>query len=153
MLRRTFMKLAAVTVPAISEAAKPKPEPKLSLAEILAKGNTVEGTPIEIKLCPHCAMRDDMRKGPRYFYQAIEEEELRTEYMCWKDSHCDFHDQVVARTKQRFREQRAGWIREQQKRNDAWLKKQEEQLQIALVHAEKRQREVWSLIDRQETSV
>jgi hypothetical protein len=84
-----------LSTPALA-SSEPLPEPvkEPTLAEVLAMGNTCEGT--DVHLCTECEVRNEMREGVRSnHYFAVEEEELWSELECWFQGHMDNHDLIV----------------------------------------------------------
>ena len=111
MLRRSFVKFMGLfggllSTPALASSG-PLPEPvkEPTLAEILALGNTAEGS--DTHVCTECVSRDQMKEGPRgKHYFAVEEDELWGELECWFQGHMDAHDIAINDAKQRVL---AGW--------------------------------------------
>lgn len=106
MLRRSFVKFMGLfggllSTPALASSESfPEPVTEPTLAEVLAQGNTAEGT--DIYICERCETRNEMREGVRSnHYFAIEEQELCDELKCWFEGHMDNHDLIVQGVKNR----------------------------------------------------
>ena len=106
MLRRTFVKILGFFGNLLSTSALasrrplPKPVKELTLAEMLAQGNTAVGS--DIVICERCETRNEMRERLRSnCYFAVEEDELCSELKCWFEGHMDVHDTIVQDVKNR----------------------------------------------------